>query len=63
MIACASPFGWIAGWLSEQNRSLPFVLNFVLYTICAIVLYKSRPMDGIDAERETVHALHNENTE
>lgn len=63
MIACASPFGWIAGWLSELNRSLPFVLNLVLYTLCAVVLYKSRPMDGIDAGKETVQALQNEHTE
>jgi MFS family permease len=28
-----SPFGWIAGMLSAQDKSLPFLLNCVLYTI------------------------------
>lgn len=31
VIALTAPFGWIAGQLSEINRSLPFVLTFILY--------------------------------
>jgi MFS family permease len=31
VIVCMSPFGWIAGQLSEANRSLPFVLNIALF--------------------------------
>lgn len=31
VIVCTSPFGWIAGQLSEVNRSLPFVLNIGLF--------------------------------
>lgn len=31
VIVFMSPFGWIAGQLSEVNRSLPFVLNIVLF--------------------------------
>lgn len=46
MIAAASPFGWIAGWLSELNRALPFVLNVILYVICALALYKSKAITG-----------------
>ena len=33
VILCTSPFGWIAGQLSEANRKLPFVLNGVLFTL------------------------------
>lgn len=46
MIAAASPFGWIAGWLSELNRAFPFVLNVVLYVICALALSKSKAISG-----------------
>ena len=31
VILCTSPFGWIAGQLSEVNRRLPFGLNIALY--------------------------------
>ncbi|HOT90642.1 MAG TPA: MFS transporter [Anaerolineae bacterium] len=31
VIVVTSPFGWIAGQLSEVNRSLPFILNIVLF--------------------------------
>jgi MFS family permease len=33
VISLTSPFGWIAGRLSEVNRALPFVLNIVLFSI------------------------------
>jgi DHA1 family tetracycline resistance protein-like MFS transporter len=33
VISLTSPFGWIAGRLSEANRVLPFVLNIVLFGI------------------------------
>jgi MFS family permease len=49
MIAVASPFGWIAGWLSEQNRALPFILSAALYVTCAVVLQRSRPLEGAGA--------------
>ena len=31
IILLTSPFGWIAGTLSELNKSLPFILNVVLF--------------------------------
>lgn len=46
MIACASPFGWVAGWLSERNHAFPFVLNAILYIVCGIVLYRARQPAG-----------------
>jgi MFS family permease len=42
MILCATPFGYLSGFLSEQNRALPFLLNIALYLICAFVLIRLR---------------------
>ena len=39
VITFTSPFGWIAGRLSEVNRSLPFVLNIVLFAIGGLLTY------------------------
>jgi MFS family permease len=39
MILCASPFGWIAGEMSQVNRYLPFVLSIVLYLAGAILTF------------------------
>ncbi len=36
-IAFASPFGYLAGWLSSIDRRLPFVLTFTFY-IAAIII-------------------------
>lgn len=42
VIVGTSPFGWIAGQLSEVNRSLPFVLNIVLFGISGLLTYRTR---------------------
>lgn len=43
MIICTSPFGWIAGQMSQANRMLPFLLSIGLYFIGALLtLYSSR---------------------
>lgn len=39
LIALTSPFGWLAGVLSETNRILPFVMNVVLIIIGGILAY------------------------
>lgn len=39
VIVITSPFGWIAGLLSQANRSLPFILNIILFTVSAILVY------------------------
>jgi MFS family permease len=39
MILFTSPFGWIAGQMSEVNRNLPFVLNIVLYTLGGLLTF------------------------
>ncbi len=37
MIICTSPFGWIAGQMSQANRLLPFLLSIALY-LAGVVL-------------------------
>jgi MFS family permease len=37
-IAFASPFGYLAGWLSSIDRRLPFVFTFTIYTIAIIII-------------------------
>ena len=39
IILITSPFGWIAGNLSELDKSLPFVLNIALFTVGAVLAY------------------------
>lgn len=34
-----SPFGWIAGYLSSQNKVYPFLLTFVLYSIGLVFMW------------------------
>lgn len=38
IIGMATPFGWIAGAFSAYNRQLPFVLNIILYVLCAVIV-------------------------
>ncbi len=39
IILLTSPFGWIAGTLSELNKDLPFFLNIVLFAAGAVLAY------------------------
>jgi hypothetical protein len=39
VITCTSPFGWIAGQVSEVNRTLPFVLNIALFAIGGMLVF------------------------
>jgi DHA1 family tetracycline resistance protein-like MFS transporter len=39
VLLCTSPFGWIAGQLSEINRNLPFMLNITLYMLGAVLAF------------------------
>lgn len=39
VILFTSPFGWIAGVLSEINRNLPFILNLGLFATGALLVY------------------------
>ncbi|MGI6705777.1 MAG: MFS transporter [Clostridia bacterium] len=47
IIAFVSPFGWIAGVLSELNRALPFIMNIFLFALGGIfTYYASRVVNG-----------------
>ena len=39
VLTCTTPFGWIAGQASQINRSLPFVINIVLFSIGAVLAF------------------------
>jgi MFS family permease len=39
IILLTSPFGWIAGTLSEINKDLPFILNIMLFITGAVLAY------------------------
>ena len=39
VILLTSPFGWIAGQLSELNRIFPFVLNIGLFLIGMVLVW------------------------
>ena len=41
VIAVTSPFGWLAGILSEIHRILPFLMNIALFGIGCILTYLS----------------------
>ncbi|MBI9048892.1 MAG: MFS transporter [Anaerolineaceae bacterium] len=41
IILITSPFGWIAGLLSAQEKALPFILNIVLLGIGVLLAYLS----------------------
>lgn len=50
-----SPFGWIAGRLSEMNRSLPFILTLTLFAVGGLLTYlTSRMIKGRVAVGETI---------
>ena len=46
IILLTSPFGWIAGMLSETNKALPFVLNIVLFALGAVLAYLAGKVPG-----------------
>jgi DHA1 family tetracycline resistance protein-like MFS transporter len=50
IILLTSPFGWIAGMLSEMNKDLPFVMNIVLFGIGAALAYVAGSQKSLAAE-------------
>ena len=52
VIIFTTPFGWIAGKLSEINRVLPFLLNISLYIVGAALVTLAARQSKIDSERE-----------
>ena len=54
VIAFTTPFGWIAGKLSEISRVLPFMVNISLYLIGAVmVLLAARQYNKEEKKKET----------
>jgi len=53
VLIVGSPFGWIAGRLSEVNRILPFVMNIALYLIGAVLVFLASRSGASDAEGES----------
>ena len=50
VISFTSPFGWVAGLLSEVNRNLPFILNMFIITCGGILVilaarHSQKPLD------------------
>ncbi len=50
MIAVSTPFGWIAGSLSDWNRRTPFVLNTALYLCCLVLVIVSLRRKSTDSK-------------
>lgn len=53
VIIITSPFGWIAGRLSEISRVLPFVMNIGLYISGAVLVFLASRPGSSDEEPET----------
>jgi DHA1 family tetracycline resistance protein-like MFS transporter len=51
IILLTSPFGWIAGTLSEINKALPFILNIVLFAMGAVLAYVAGSQKSVAAAR------------
>jgi MFS family permease len=52
IILITAPFGWIAGTLSEIDKTLPFILCIALYAISAGLAYRI----GTDSQKQVVPA-------
>lgn len=54
VIIASSPFGWIAGRLSEINRALPFYINIGLYALGAILVIAAHRLTPPQKEDDSV---------
>jgi hypothetical protein len=54
VILLTSPFGWVAGQLSEINRSLPFILNIVLFIAGGLLAYMASRRTSSPARESSV---------
>lgn len=51
VIACTTPFGWIAGLLSERNPINPFLMNAVLLALGIFVVHHLRKTETLQEAR------------
>ncbi len=56
IILLTSPFGWLAGFLSEISRTLPFVMNICLFFLGGVFTYlaSQRAVQDVPSEMITV---------
>jgi uncharacterized membrane protein YeaQ/YmgE (transglycosylase-associated protein family) len=52
-ILITSPFGWIAGTLSEIDKNLPFILNIALFALGAVLAILAGRVSQKDLVAET----------
>jgi MFS family permease len=57
VILFTSPFGWIAGILSEMNRILPFALNMGIYFAGLLLVFLSTRLPQVESEELDTAAL------
>jgi MFS family permease len=50
IILLTSPFGWIAGTLSEIDKAWPFILNIVLFAVGAMLAYMAGSRKSLAVE-------------
>lgn len=58
-IAFASPFGFLAGWLSSFDRRLPFVFTFSFFIIAIIIVGRIRDPEFANEEIEIDNSVAN----
>jgi hypothetical protein len=56
VIVCTAPFGWIAGQMSQVNRTLPFVLSIVLYALGGLLILFEGRLERLHGTPEQVGA-------
>jgi MFS family permease len=54
VIIFTSPFGWIAGLLSQANRSLPFILNMALFGLSILLSFLASRYFKDDADVQEI---------
>ena len=57
VILLTSPFGWIAGQLSEMNRVLPFILNICLFCVGIVLVSLAWQLRAREDRPELIEAV------
>ncbi|MNW17679.1 hypothetical protein D3C71_2169480 [compost metagenome] len=52
-IAFASPFGYLAGWLSSMDRRLPFLFVFAIFVVAIVIVGRIRDPEFAEEQGET----------
>lgn len=57
-IALASPFGYLAGWLSSHDRRLPFLFNLLLFVVAIVIVGRIKDPEFREDKREDENVEH-----